>query len=168
MGYTTDFKGSFTLSKKLKEKHRVYLEKFCNTRRMKRNETESEKIYDPAREAVGLPVGKDGAYFVGATGFMGQDEDKSILDYNSSGSQPGLWCHWTPNLDGTEIEWDEGEKFYYYIEWLQYIIDHFLDVWGYKLNGTVIWWGESIGDTGKIIVKNNKITVKDFSKELEV
>ena len=41
-------------------------------------------------------------------------------------AQPGLWCQWVPNASGTAIVWDEGEKFYYYIEWIKYLIEHFL------------------------------------------
>lgn len=80
---------------------------------------------------------------------------------------PGIWCQWTvggeeelsdDNLD--IIAWDGGEKFYNYVEWLQYIIDRFLVPWGYVMNGEVDYRGEDWDDIGTIKVKDNKITIK--------
>jgi len=73
---------------------------------------------------------------------------------------PSLWCQWVPTKDGTGIEWDGNEKFRNYVEWLKYILYNFLQPWGYELNGEVQWQGESCGDTGKIVVKNNKVTTR--------
>lgn len=161
MGYTTDFNGEFNLDKPLTIEHRAYLTKFSETRRMRRNPSVADKLPDPDRIAVGLPVGNEGEYFVGAEGFAGQDRDDSVVDYNSSpNNQPGLWCQWIPTEDGTAIVWDGGEKFYDYVEWLEYIIKNFLAPWGYVLNGEVEWFGEDANDRGKIVVKNNAVKTK--------
>jgi hypothetical protein len=161
MGYHTDFNGAFSVSPSLKEEHRKYLDKFAETRRMKREPEVAAKLPDPYREAVGLPVGEEAEYFVGGDGFAGQDRDDSIVDYNSSpSSQPGLWCQWIPSADGNFIEWDCGEKFYYYVEWLEYIVENFLKPWGYTLNGEVEWRGEEWEDAGTIMVKDNVIKVE--------
>ena len=161
MGYTTDFEGAFELNKPLSEEHRAYLNKFNETRRMKRDATKAAELADPVREAAELPIGTEGEYFVGADGFAGQDRDDSIVEYNDPPStQPGLWCQWTPSEDGSAIEWDLGEKFYYYVEWLEYIIKNFLQPWGYTLNGSVIWQGEEMGDRGRITVKENEISTE--------
>ena len=159
MGYHTEFFGQFALDKPLEENHKKYLFKFSDSRRMKRNEQIVSNFSDHLREAVNLPVGKEGCYYVGSTEFAGQDRDSSVVDFNQPpGNQPGLWCQWIPNEDGTAIEWDGGEKFYNYVEWLSYIIDNFLIPWGYTINGKVSWEGEGRSDTGTIIVTNNKIT----------
>ena len=71
MGYHTDFDGVFTLDQPLTEAQRTYLHRFASTRRMKRSESKVAELPDPIREAVGLPVGKDGGYFVGSTGKHG-------------------------------------------------------------------------------------------------
>jgi hypothetical protein len=115
---------------------------------------------DPIRERVGLPIGKQGAYFTGSKDVGGQDFDhKTVANRNKPPSGvPSLWCQWVPNENGTEIVWDGGEKFYSYVEWLEYIIANFLAPWGYTLNGTVRWRGESFDDIGKILVKDNKVT----------
>jgi hypothetical protein len=79
-----------------------------------------------------------------------------------------LWCQWIATPDGRGIEWDGGEKFYHYIAWLQYIILHFLEPWGYRLSGEVKWTGEDPSDTGRIIVEDNKLVCPagvDYLKE---
>jgi len=55
------------------------------------------------------------------------------------------------------IEWDEGEKFYHYSDWLVYLIHKILAPNGYVLNGVVTWQGEETGDVGEIIVENNRV-----------
>lgn len=71
---------------------------------------------------------------------------------------PGIWCQWVPTHDGVGIEWDGMEKFYGYVEWLEYIIEHFLGPKGYVLNGVVRYQGEDIEDVGRIEVKDNVVT----------
>ncbi len=161
MGYTTDFTGSFTLDRPLTIAHAAYLNKFSETRRMKRDSAKTALRCDPLREAVGLPVGLEGGYFVGSDEAFGQEHTTDILDWNSEPSgQPGLWCLWAPTEDGQAIEWNGGEKFYCYAEWLTYLIDHFLKPWGYVLNGEVEWSGEDRGDIGKLVVSDNAVTAK--------
>lgn len=161
MGYNTEFMGQFSLDRKLENRHIEYLTAFSNTRRMKRDEDLVNKNVDSIREAVDLPIGKEGGYFVGGKGFMGQENDPSVVDYNKPPfEQPGLWCKWSPTEDGNGIEWNQHEKFYNYVEWLKYIIEHFLKPWGYVLNGKVSWRGEEFSDIGNIVVKNNIVTVQ--------
>lgn len=169
MGYTTDFNGQFDLNKPLAPEHKAYLEAFSGTRRMKRDAYTTEDRPDPVRLAAGLPVGLDGGYFVGEGGHAGQGEwawgskpeTFGILAYNfPPNGQPGLWCHWIPNDDGTAIYWDGGEKFYDYVEWIKYLIQHFLTPWGYVLNGEVEWFGEDANDRGMICIQDNVVKVK--------
>lgn len=161
MGYTTSFSGHFDLNKPLTKAHQDYLKEFCNTRRMARDINHAGLADDVIRLAAELPLGDQGGYYVGATGFQGQDNDASVINYNTVPvGQPGLWCQWMPGEDGKTIEWDGGEKFYCYVEWLEYIIEHFLQPWGYVLNGDVYWEGEDgASDTGRISVMDNVVNV---------
>ena len=112
MGYTTEFQGKLEITPPLKPEQVAYINKLSGTRRMKRKESRCAELPDPIREAVGLPVGKEGEYFVGGLGWAGQDDDLSILDYNGPPlSQPGLWCQWIINDNGKHLEWDGGENF---------------------------------------------------------
>ena len=91
MGYTTEFEGTLHLDRTLKPVHKAYLLKFSGTRRMKRNPLIANTLSDPVREAVGLPIGEEGAYFVEGLGFAGQDRDNSVTEGNyPPETQPGL------------------------------------------------------------------------------
>lgn len=153
MGYTTDFSGQVTVSPPLNEDEIAYLNKFAETRRMLR---------------------KNGPYYVQGTGSWGQGHDPDVEDYNSPDpSQPGLWCKWVPTEDGTGIIWNEAEKFYDSVEWMQYLIDHFLrpDAPGktqtvdgnhffhfgdHTLNGVIAAQGEDEDDQWFLVVRDNK------------
>ena len=158
MGYTTDFFGKFSFNKPLLKEHITYINKLSETRRMKRNADIAANMNDPIREAVRLPIGFEAEYFVGGGGFAGQEHDSSIIDYNGSPSvQPGLWCKWCISSCGNFLEWDGAEKFYRYVEWLEYLIENFFERWGYILNGEVEFQGEDPKDKGIIICKDNKV-----------
>jgi hypothetical protein len=172
VGYSTNFSGSWKIEPKLKPEHRAYLDQFSTSRRMMRDPKVTERSPDPLRLAVGLPVGVDGGYFVGPEGDNGQGsmwnfdrtpEDRGgIIDSNGPPTgQPGLWCKWEPNGDGTAIVWSGAEKFYDYVEWAQYLLDHFLTPWGYKLSGRVNWQGEDGSDTGYMVIYNGKVFVNE-------
>jgi hypothetical protein len=142
MGYSTDFNGSFTITPKLKPEDAEFLHKLNNTRRMARD--------------MGPEYGVQGEFYV-------EDDEINVIDYNKPPrTQPGLWCQWTPNIIGDKLEWDGGEKFYNYIEWLQYIINKILIPRGYVLDGVVDWRGERRSDNGVIEVKNNVISTRTF------
>lgn len=177
MGYTTEFKGKFSLDQKLDKKH------FASTRRMKRNPDllnslptpgatlplERKNARNPLHLEVGLEAGPEGAYFVDGSDWAGQGGDDSILDYNKPpAGQPGLWCQWVPNRTSDAIVWDKSEKFYNYVEWIQYLIKHFLQPWGYILNGKVTYQGEAEGDKGYINIVNNSVTVFGKSTPTEI
>jgi len=142
MGSHTDFAGEFGCTPTLSQAHAGYLRQFSRTRSMKRDPALAATLPDPLREAVGLSIGDEGAYFVGGLGLRGQDADPSVTDHNTPPGQlsyggvenefrdryeerqrrieagecqPGLWCQWIPSDDGTAIEWDGGEKFYEYV-----------------------------------------------------
>ena len=154
-----EYSGRFNLDRALDPEQYEYLKKFSQTRRMKRDTKLTEKRADSARRgSVNLPVGEEGCYFVGETGYGGQDKGEDVIDANRPPEgQPGLWCQWMPTEDCKGIEWDGGEKFYNDSEWLEYIIAHFLKPWGYVLNGTVKVkvYGSN---AGRIKVVKNEIT----------
>lgn len=152
MGYTTEFSGSVRVEPPLNEAEIEFLNKFSDTRRMNR---------------------RKGPYYVDNAGMCGQDREPDIIDYNSPDpSQPGLWCQWVPTEDGTEIEWNGSEKFYDSPEWMQYLIDHFLRPGckaasqlpflqaNHTVNGEIDAEGEESGDIWRLVVTDNKVTVK--------
>ena len=153
MGYTTEFQGRIEIVPPLNQEEIDYLTKFNNTRRMNR---------------------RNGPYFVDGSGFMGQGRDDDIIDNNKPpAGQPGLWCQWVPTEDGTALVWDEGEKFYNSVEWMAYLIEHFLKpgalamgqlpfLQGHLLNGTIKAQGEDMDDRWKLVVTDNIVTCIDL------
>jgi hypothetical protein len=117
MGYTTDFDGDFTVTPPLRPEHRTYLEAFAGTRHMQPDAAETAKLPDPVREAVGLPVGEEGTYYVG-------DDHHGVVDSNHPpAGQPGRRCQWRPPNEGAAFGWDGGEKSYDYVAWLDYLME---------------------------------------------
>lgn len=199
MGYSTDFFGSFKLSRPATAEEREYVNRIADTRRMQRDVNKLMELY---KGEHGNPFAKDktnadevygfkGEYFAKDDGNMGQSSDKSIIDFNSASGeiawndyngdwakrdemkkainadkikQPGLWCQWRLD-DETTLSWDGSEKFYNYIEWLQYLIVHFFEPWGIKVSGEVTWQGEDSNDMGKIIVTDNVIEIYEGEVE---
>lgn len=158
MGYTTDFTGSFKLSKPLTPEQVAYLRKFSETRRMARHAEICALRPDLDRLAVALPVGDEGAYYTGSTADFGQDyNDASVADGNRPPSgQPCVWCKWTPTDDGTGLEWDGAEKFYNYVAWANYLLDHFLSRWGISYAASdVKYEGERRDDFGRLVIDAN-------------
>jgi hypothetical protein len=150
MGYTTDFQGHLDITPALPAPLVEYLNKLAETRRMKRN----------------LPAhfGIDGEFFAGGKGFCGQDRDDTVVEYNTPPStQPSLWLQWNISEDGTQLKWDDGEKFYSYIEWLEYLYKEILLPLGYTLSGQIKWRGEDFDDMGKITVDGPYITADGYS-----
>ena len=196
MGYTTEFTGSFKLSRKLTKEEADYITAFSYSRRMKRD---VKKLMEKYKGKGGLPqvhiigddvaglisqikdlgyhvtvkpdgidrrtpeeiYGVDGEFFVGSASRMGEDNDGTVIDHNRPPStQPGLWAQWIVGDEDDIIEWDGGEKFYYYDKWLKYYIENFFKPWGIVMNGEVEWDGEDRGDIGKLVVTDNVLEVK--------
>lgn len=78
------------------------------------------------------------------------------------------YCQW--ELKNNSIVWDGGEKFYNYVEWLEYIIKYIesQEPNTYSYSGQLLWQGEEIGDIGKIYITENSIVVSvlDMKKGL--
>lgn len=146
MGYTTEFIGRFGLNKKLDDETFTFLTKLSATRRMKRD--------------LGPEYGVEGEFYVDGGGDFGQAHEASVVSFNEPpGTQPSLWCQWVPTEDRIGIEWNEAEKFYDYVEWLEYLIEKVLEPRGYVLNGDVEFQGEEVGDHGVISVNGNLVAV---------
>ena len=155
MGYSTDFSGKIMIDPPLNTVERDYLTLFSHTRHMHR---EKGPFYvDGLYEPEGMPP--------------------DVINYNSPPpGQPSLWCDFEPTVDGTAIEWNGSEKTQNAKEWIIYLITRFLEMdavlseqklpefseftFNHVLNGVLEAQGEEPSDRWKLIVKNNKVTVK--------
>lgn len=94
---------------------------------------------------------------------LGEEYEKK--DYAKVNPEhPDSYLQWVPTKDGEGLEWNGGEKFYDYVEWLEWLIKYWFTPKNIELNGAIRWQGEEIGDVGRIEVNHN--TVKAI--ELEV
>jgi len=88
---------------------------------------------------------------------------KTINDFchsrHDTPGYPGIWCDW--EVCSNSLQHNGGEKFYNYVEWLQYLIDNYFSKWGVLLNGEMAWSGEDSEDRGVIIVENNDVEARD-------
>ena len=162
MGYTTDFSGSLIFNKPVTEQLKEYINRFGCTRRMPRDNDKIKEVYPNWKELCFFgELGNKGEYFAPISNCYGQDDDGTVIDINGykESVHPGFWCQWMINDNG-ELEWDGGEKFYYYEEWLNYLIEHFFAPLGYVLNGDIDWQGESFDDFGTIHVVDNVVTMQ--------
>lgn len=150
MGYTTGFDGELSITPPVKGDTLKLLKGLNKTRRMKRN--------------GGPEYGVEGEFYIEGDGeiiYSSKDKNTNIIDYNQPPStQPGLWCQWEVNDSGDYLEWDGGEKFYNYVEWMEYLIEKVFAPSGHVLNGEIEWQGEDRDDAGIIVVEDNKVTIK--------
>jgi hypothetical protein len=100
--------------------------------------------------------GIQGEFYIDGGGYAGQAIESNVLDHNKPPkTQPGLWNHWTPTDDLMGMEWNGSEKFYNYVEWLEYLITKVLAPRGYVLTGVVSYQGEDSSDFGQIHCAKN-------------
>lgn len=101
------FYGEFRVEPPLRIEHREYLFMFNRTRRLRRDPVKLADRLDPLRIAAGLPVGLEGAYYVGAGEYSGGWGDDSVLDQNEPPGMPSM--HDYVNRDHmTEEEFSAG------------------------------------------------------------
>lgn len=86
-------------------------------------------------------------------------------DYDT---HPSIWRQWeVVSCDGDQyLQWNEAEKFYNYVEWLQYLIDNYFKPWGVTLEGSILWRGEDFEDMGKICIDGDKVITKCCTYEM--
>lgn len=181
MGYTTEFSGRFVFDKPLTNDQKTFINCWGSYRRMAHDieklkpsfyevqpigfdknclelykKTGLDKIHGPT-------FGVEGEFYFQVTepGYPSNGfGDLTVLDHNRPPkTQPGLWCQWIVSKDRKTLMWDGGEKFYDYIQWLEYMIKNFFTPWGISMFGKVEWRGEDFHDCGVIQVNGTKILV---------
>ena len=72
---------------------------------------------------------------------------------------PSIWNNWEVVAKDSNhflfdeqhhLQWNGGEKFYNYVEWLKYLIDNYFEPWGITLSGMITYIGEDKSDYGVI------------------
>ena len=169
MGYNTDFRGGLSISPEPSQEFTDYINEFSDIRHMAIDVDKMVEMF-PESKKLGRfftdDFGTEGEFVVldlDNTGYVLRaaldNKETPVIDHNEPPKGvPGLWCQWV--IEDGELVWDGAEKFYNYIEWLEYMIVNFFKPAGYTLNGVIEWRGEDWDDTGKITVTDNKIEVE--------
>jgi len=78
--------------------------------------------------------------------------------------KPSIWLQWIVEEyhDTHYLIWDGNEKFYNYIEWLEYLIKYFFKPNNLSITGRVRWRGEEFNDMGVIDVQDNEVEVLEL------
>jgi hypothetical protein len=145
MGYDTKFTGRFAFSRPLTAKECAILQAVHDHRHQ-----DDFKLPYAASEIRPVEIERE----IFKPCYIGEGYDSISKKY------PSRYCKWTVSLNKRALVWDKMEKFYNYVNWLEYLISHFFAVWGVQLNGTIKWKGANRGDQGTITMKNNKIRVE--------
>lgn len=173
MGYTIEYIGSFELNKPLTEEHAKFLRDFAKTRHYVRifPENDPNGIFFTDPDGKLEPTWKDPEYkeicLSEHPNALRKKKEYELskwgcIEYNDvTPGMPSFYCQWVPTEDNIGIKWAGHEKFYKAYHWLQFIIKHYLEPWGYVLNGMVeIRNGsdEYVFENGELIVRNNDVT----------
>jgi len=110
MGYTTEFDGSIVIEPPLSDNFVNRFNEIAN----KRNNEYGDGVEGSFDHVCHNKLGRKGRAF-------------GLISVGLS-EVPGCWCHWIleNQQHATILMWDGGEKFYYYVQWLQYVIDFIL------------------------------------------
>lgn len=76
--------------------------------------------------------------------------------------QPDSYNQWILTKDCRHIKWDGGEKFYNYVEWLQFLISAVLTPAKLTLSGSVQYSGEETDDVGVLAIVDGKVVKKQL------
>lgn len=77
---------------------------------------------------------------------------------------PDGYNQWVLTKDLRHIAWDGNEKFYGYVEWLQYIIDKVLLPNNLFLSGSVAYAGEDAKDNGILTIEADKVVQRPHAE----
>lgn len=155
MGYNTEFYGSFCFDKPLTKEQILFIYNYSRTRHFIRPDVTPSKVM---LDAGINDVGSGACYYAldDVDNKYHNEWTKYKNHYNDPGLCPGLWCQWIVSDSGLRLEWDGMEKFYNYLEWLNFLIENFFSKWNYNLTGFIKYQGEDDDDFGFIRIKNNK------------
>jgi hypothetical protein len=152
MGHSTDFIGHIDIEPPLNDAEIDYLGAICTSRRFDRADGPYDVPGNPRAET------SDGI-----------DPDR----YNRCApGQPNLWCDWQVCWEGCCLAWNGTEKSYSMIQWLRYLIAHFLEpgaaaagnprfahfAFDHRLNGMVVGCRRDTKELFAVRVRDNRVT----------
>ncbi len=130
MGYHTKQDGHLDISPPLDPAQIAWVRAFAQSRRVCRHEERIASRPDPLREAVGLAVGADGAFY---TGDLQGESDETVANWNYPADPvPSLYSAWTVSEDGARLTGRDQAS--YPTVWLEVFVE-ILVGWGGAFRG---------------------------------
>lgn len=87
--------------------------------------------------------------------------DSTSMTTRRAKGMPPSYCQWEHFKDRATGEsflmWDGAEKFYDYVEWLDWLLKNVFLPNRLTLSGTLLWQGEELGDVGFITTIDGKV-----------
>lgn len=174
MGYDTYLYGEIDISPAIPDTLAEYINKFCETRRMKRDVSKLQAKFNGGQGYYG-DYGIEGAYFVGGSGCAGQDIDETVIDGNKPPEGvPEIWMDYLKiNSNSNAIVTNDETRSYHIEESIKYVIDHFIAPTGSLCNGEIECVGQDRDDRFAIVVEDNVVSTIDMNpttllRQLEV
>jgi len=163
----SNVKGVITLSRDLSEDEYYYLQAFALNKRMQRKRSmlklmiETGELEDNFRREVGLPLGKDGHWFVSNLGENFDEWDPSVFNKEAPPQRmPGPWCSWMPDPDNRRNLILTGKKPQHAAAWVSYLLKNLFNKhWGIQANGVITQSNNVKGKikTDIVLVRGDKV-----------
>lgn len=113
------------------------------------------------RDALNIRLGHEGEYYcqeLKPFDNHSAPNDVTVIDYNVAAENlPGLWCPWSPSLDGKRLIYNGLGPSGNYVEWLIYLTTRFFVPWGCLPAGYVEWFDEDTTKSGLLIIENGAV-----------
>ena len=155
------FQGAFQLSPALSAAQITYVQAFLSVQHGFWPLQYVQQQPDALREAVGLPLGEDAAFFVGhsSNGLKGRNPfiDKHNMSPAGPGGQPHCGsCPWQLSDDGTQILPDKKILAAMPLKWLGWLVTKLFSHWNIDIRGVASYDDPCTSQEGKVVAENNQ------------
>ena len=157
-GDCTELEGYFKVNKPLDEETQFIIRGLRHGMSHRRDSQQLANHLGISLEVCFKNYGVDGQLYM-------EDNDIAVMprqrhEEERIPNQPSTRFSWKYFPEEQAIRWDRSEKFYCYVEWIQYLIDYVLAPRGYVLNGHV----ETFNDADNGADQRDYYDEEDFAR----
>lgn len=154
------FQGSFNLTPGLSEAQASYLQAFLAVQHGFWPSEYVQQQADPLREAVGLPLGEDAAFYVGhySNGLKGRHPfiNKHITISPGPGDQPHCGnCPWQLSPDSSKLVPDKKKLAAMPLKWLGWLVSNILTTWKINVTGVASYDDPCTSQEGRVVAESS-------------
>jgi len=154
------FQGAFSLTPALSKAQASYLQAFLAVQHGFWPIEYVQQQSDSLREAVGLPLGEDAAFYVGhfSNGLKGRHPfiDKHTTTCPGPGDQPHCGnCPWELSTDNSQLVPDKKKLATMPLKWLGWLVSHLLTPWKINVTGVASYDDPCTSQEGRIVAESS-------------